>query len=222
MIAPADLQRIYTARFEAEAEYRNRVWRVLVGEFFQKFIPPDGCVLDLGCGYGQFINHVRCQEKYAIDLNLQAAACVASDVKLLAQDSAQCWPVPDESLDIVFSSNFFEHLPHKGALEGTVKEIRRCLKPGGRLIAMGPNIRFVGGAYWDFWDHYLPLTERSLEELLLTRKFHMERVTPRFLPYTMVGKKPKPTFLLSAYLKMPWAWRFFGQQFLVVAQRRDP
>jgi SAM-dependent methyltransferase len=125
-------------------------------------------------------------------------------------------------LDIVFSSNFFEHLPNKGALEDTVREIRRCLKPGGKLIAMGPNIRFVGGAYWDFWDHYLPLTERSVEELLVTWKFHMEFVTPRFLPYTMVGKKPKPTFLLSAYLKMPWVWRFFGQQFLVVAQRRDP
>ena len=64
-------------------------------------------------------------------------------------------------LDLVFTSNFFEHLPDKSSLGRTLEEIFRCLKPGGRLVAMGPNIRFTGGSYWDFWDHYLPLTEAS-------------------------------------------------------------
>ena len=68
---------------------------------------------------------------------------------------------------------------------------------------MGPNARYVAGAYWDFWDHYLPLTERSLGEALENRNFQILRAHSRFLPYTMLGKKPAPIFLIKAYLKMP-------------------
>jgi SAM-dependent methyltransferase len=219
MISPTDLQRIYAMRFDAEVGYRNQVWQILVREFFQAFIPDTACVLDLGCGYGQFINHVHCSEKYGMDLNPAASAHVNAGVRLLMQDCASPWGLADDSVDVVFSSNFLEHLPHKTAIADTVREMKRCLKPGGRFIAMGPNIRFIKGAYWDFWDHYVPLTERSLSELLLANGFQVERAVPRFLPYTMVGKKRRPIFLLFVYLKMAWLWRFFGRQFLVVARR---
>lgn len=39
-------------RFAGRQEYRNRVCQVLIGSFFQKFVPPEARVLDLGCGYG--------------------------------------------------------------------------------------------------------------------------------------------------------------------------
>jgi non-ribosomal peptide synthetase component F len=41
----------------------------LVTEFFSRFVPEDALVLDLGCGYGEFINNVRCRERYGMDLN---------------------------------------------------------------------------------------------------------------------------------------------------------
>ena len=50
--ADSDLQRIYALRFSANLEYRKSVWRILVGEFFQKLIPKNSAVLDLGCGWG--------------------------------------------------------------------------------------------------------------------------------------------------------------------------
>lgn len=46
---------------------------------------------------------------------------------------------------------FFEHLPDKAHLLRTLGQIRRCLKPGGCLIAMGPNIKYLPGRYWDFF-----------------------------------------------------------------------
>jgi predicted SAM-dependent methyltransferase len=58
------------------------------------------------------------------------------------------WDVPAESLDVVFTSNFLEHLPDKASVEQTVKEAGRALKPGGRLICMGPNVKYLPGAYW--------------------------------------------------------------------------
>jgi hypothetical protein len=63
----------------------------------------------------------------------------------------------------VFTGNLFEHLPGKTHLGHTLRAAFRCLRKGGRLIAMGPNIKFVPGAYWDFYDHHLALTKLSLQ-----------------------------------------------------------
>ncbi len=167
----ADLQRIYEARFAKTAAYRKRVWQVLVPEFFQQFVAPNDTVLDLGCGYGEFINEVRCGKKLAMDLNPDAPSHLDASVKFLEQDCSVEWQVEPASLNVVFTSNFFEHLPGKEALGRTLDEAHRCLAPGGRLIAMGPNIRYLPGAYWDFWDHYLPLTEMSLGEAVTNRGF---------------------------------------------------
>lgn len=218
--AAADLQRIYEARFRDNLDYRRRVWRVLIDTFFQQFIRPTDAVLDLGCGYGEFINQIRCGRKFAMDLNPDVPRRVAADVSAFLQDCSQPWQLPDESLDVVFTSNFFEHLPDKAALGRTLDQALRCLKPGGRLVALGPNIKFLSGAYWDFWDHYLPLTELSLKEALENRGCGMLWCVGRFLPYTMADGRRYPLVCLRAYLKFPPAWRIFGRQFLVVAEKK--
>lgn len=214
-----ELQSIYARRFRDNQAYRQSVWRVLVAHTFQKFVPPGGAVLDLGCGYGEFINAIEASAKYGMDLNAASATHLKPEVKLLQQDCSSPWPLAAESLDVVFTSNFFEHLPDKNVLTRTLQQAYRCLKSGGRLIAMGPNIKYVPGAYWDFWDHYLPLTEASLSEGLELVGFDIEVCHPRFLPYTMVGARQYPVFVLAAYLALPWAWRFFGKQFLVVGRK---
>ena len=214
-----ELQRIYSLRFQSNQAYRQRVWRLLVKHVFQQYVPADGAVLDLGCGYGEFINTVQARVKYGMDLNPASASHVAAEVKLLPQDCSTRWELPDSSLDVVFTSNFFEHLPDKATLARTLREARRCLKHGGRLIAMGPNVKHVPGAYWDFWDHHLPLTEASLSEGLTTNGFAVEVCHSRFLPYTMVRSREYPGWIVTCYLKMPWMWRLFGKQFLVLARR---
>src|SRR4030095_3830967 len=176
---PADLKRIYSARFAEHLTYRDRVWGVLAKEFFQQFIGLEDRVLDLGSGYGEFSRHIRCEAKFAMDLNPDARKHVDASVEFFEQDCSCRWPLPDSSLDAVFTSNFFEHLPDKVALGRTLDEIARCLAPGGRLIAMGPNIKFLPGSYWDFWDHYIPLTEKSLIEALITRGLTPTRIEDR-------------------------------------------
>ena len=214
-----ELQAIYSERFSAHIEYRRAVWRVLVSQYFSKFVPPDAHVLDLGCGYGEFINHVSCKKKLAMDLNTRAREYLSQDVDFILQDCCHAWPIPDDSLDVVFTSNFFEHLASKDALRKTLEQVRRCLKPGGRIVAMGPNIKYIGGAYWDFWDHHLALTHSSLSEALRVLGFDLDRVVQRFLPYTMVNRRRVPSVLVRMYLQVPWAWGFFGKQFLIVASK---
>ena len=217
--SPEDLQRIYGARFTDNLEYRRQVWSILVSDWFGKFVRGTDSVLDLGCGYGEFINTVSCAQKFAMDLNPDAPRFLDKDVKFLLQDCAACWALPEASLDVVFTSNFFEHLPDKAALGRTLDEIHRCLRPGGHLIAMGPNIKYLPGEYWDFWDHHIALTEASLKEALVTRRFEVKVCLPKFLPYTMATGPRYPVAFLRAYLKLPPAWAIFGKQFLLVATR---
>ena len=186
---------------------------------FSRWIQTDSTVLDLGCGHCEFINNVRCSQKFAMDLNPDAERLASSEVSVLKQDCSVAWSVPAQSLDVVFTSNFFEHLPTKYALEQNLFEAYKALRLGGCLIALGHNIKHLPGTYWDFFDHYLPLTELSLIEVLRKCGFEVVFCRDRFLPYTMSDGCEYPTWILHLYLKMPLAWSFFGKQFLVVARK---
>lgn len=214
-----DLQQIYRTRFAGNiSAYRRRVWSALCS-YFSEWISPSATVLDLGCGYCEFINSVQCGRKFAMDMNPDARELAAPGVAVIQQDCSSPWQVPPESLDVVFTSNFFEHLPNKDALERTINEAYQALQPGGRLIALGPNIRYVPGAYWDFFDHYLPLTELSTAEVMKKCGFEIELCRGRFLPYTMSDGREYPIWMLKTYLAMPVLWRLAGKQFLVVARK---
>jgi SAM-dependent methyltransferase len=214
-----DLGKEYQQRFAALVPYREAVWKILVRDFFQSYVNPNGTVLDLGSGWGEFIRNIRAQRRIAMDLNPDMPSRVGTGVETILQDCTQTWQVADNSLDVVFTSNFFEHLPHKDALRRTLQEARRCLKVGGRIICLGPNIRFLHGSYWDFWDHFLPLTDRSMVEILTLTGFAVERADPRFLPYSMSQGFTPPVGLISLYIRAPFLWPFFGKQFLLVARK---
>lgn len=214
-----ELSKIYHRRFVRTAAYRNRVWQVLTREFFNQWIRPDHTVLDLGCGYGEFINNIPATNKWAMDLNPDAPTHLQAGVRFLHQDCSAPWPLPDASLDAVFTSNFFEHLPDKECLNRTLRQALRCLKPGGRLIAIGPNIKYLHGEYWDFYDHHVYLTETSLGEAMEVEGYAIDRLIPRFLPFTMVSAPEYPMAFVRLYVAMPWLWWVKGRQFLVVARK---
>jgi SAM-dependent methyltransferase len=215
----AELEKIYSARFSGMEAYRNDVWNVLVNQFFSRWIKPEDSVLDLGCGYCEFINNIGAAQKFAMDLNPSAKDRVSRATRFIEQDCSAPWPLPDDSLDIVFSSNFFEHLPSKTALQATLIEAYRCLKPAGRLIALGPNVKLLTGEYWDFFDHHLPLTELSLSEALVIAGYKIDLALARFLPYTMSQGFRPPIWTLRLYLKVPLLWKLFGRQFLVIGKK---
>jgi SAM-dependent methyltransferase len=217
--SPDELKRLYGKRFAGKSEYRDQVWRVLVDEYFTRWLPARATVLDLGCGHCEFINNVRSDKRFGMDLNPDTIQQAAPGVQILAQSCSEPWAISDDSLDVVFTSNFFEHLYTKRDLRDTLMQAWRCLRPGGRIIALGPNIRYLPGAYWDFYDHYLPLTELSLGEGMTETGFTLEMQIPRFLPYTMSGGPQPPVWMLSVYLRLTVAWPLFGKQFLVVARK---
>jgi SAM-dependent methyltransferase len=213
-----ELQRIYNARFSGKTDYRTKVWRILA-PYFGQWFASTGAVLDLGAGYCEFINNATAGVKYAMDLNPDVHKLAGPGVTVLQQDCSEAWPLRVGELDAVFTSNFLEHLPNKAAVRTVLSNAYRCLKPGGRFIAMGPNIKYIPGAYWDFFDHYVELTELSLAEALLNCGFEIEKQVGRFLPYTMSQGSQYPVWMLRVYLALPLAWPIFGKQFLVVGRK---
>jgi len=217
-----DVSRLYEARFKTTGlEKRNKVWQVLCSAYFQKCIPETSTVLDLACGYGEFINNIKAAKKYGIDLNPDAPSHLLSEVTFHRIVATDLSVIPANSIDVVFTSNFLEHLRTKEECDVVMAQVKSVLRPGGKFIVMGPNIRYAYAEYWDYYDHYLALSHLSLAEGLTNAGFDIEQVIPRFLPYTMNNRTPAHPALIHAYLALPLAWKILGKQFLVTARKPE-
>ena len=113
-------------------------------------------------------------------------------------------------------SNYLEHLYSSDAVIEQFRVARQILRPDGRVIVLQPNIRLVGSRYWDYIDHRVALTEKSLVEAATIAGFTTERLTIRFLPYSTKGRLPVSAPLVRAYLAVPAVWRIMGKQTLYV------
>jgi ubiquinone/menaquinone biosynthesis C-methylase UbiE len=215
-----NLDLLYQGRFsEKEVESKSRIWEVLCRHFFQDYVSPNDTVLDLGAGYCDFINNIQCREKLAVDLNDDTPLLAHNNVTVQQASSTKLSFLADESINVVFTSNFLEHLRTKEEVLQTFNEIHRVLKKGGLFLILQPNIRHVGFEYWDFFDHHIALTEKSLIEGLLIKEFKIKRVISKFLPFTTKSKIPQYPFLVWLYLKIPLVWKIMGKQSFLVAEK---
>jgi SAM-dependent methyltransferase len=216
-----DIVRLYRKRFGARERTENDViWAVLCKEFFQNHVRPSDTVMDLGAGYCEFINHIQCANKIAVDLNDDTSSYAGTDVQVLKSSGSDMKQVADASVDVVFASNFFEHLPSKGEFLKTLREIKRVLRPGGRLLILQPNLRFLHGEYWDSLDHRLPLTDRTVVEALKLVGLRVVESHPRFLPDNAGESRPSlHPWIVRLYLQVPPMQWLLGKQALIIAAK---
>jgi len=216
-----NLSELYANRFDADDQaWKLRVWGVLWKRVFSRYVRPEDTVLDLGAGFCEFINAAEAKRKIAVDLNPRLPEFAHPEVETHCAPAQGLSFLADGEVDLVFTSNFLEHLPNKDVLTAVAQEVRRVLKPGGTFVIMGPNIRFLPGLYWDYYDHHIALTERSVAELLAITGFELAEVIPRFLPYTVKSSGPRWEWLVHLYLSArPLSARFLGKQFLLVARK---
>ena len=218
MTQPGDLDRLYGHRFsDDDSRSKLALWAEIVA-YLGRWIPADAAVLDIACDQGYFIRNVRAAERWATDIR-DVAASLGDGIHFVQVDGLElASAVPEGHFDVAFMSNYLEHLPTAEAVVRQLEQAQRVLKPGGRLIVLQPNMRFVGGAYWDFLDHRVALTDRSLAEAAHLAGFAIEKLIPRFLPYTTKGRLPSHPALVRAYLRVPLAWRVLGGQALLIAR----
>ncbi len=216
----SDLDTVYAHRFtDPEAMAKARMWREVV-RYLQRWIPPDGSILDLACDRGDFIRNVKARQRWASDVR-DVSAGLPPDVQFVQADGRELLGVlPPGGFDGIFMSNYLEHLPSSDAVIEQLQVCAGLLRSGGRVVILQPNIRLTGPAYWDFIDHRTPLTERSLVEAAEIAGFRTVAVVTRFLPYTTKSRLPSHPLLVRGYLAFPLAWRLLGRQTLYVGERR--
>ncbi len=123
---------------------------------------PGERVLDLGCGSGRFaaalVDHgcaVVAADVAERALARARAAAPGADLRLMEPDGAI--PAGHGEFDLVWCSEVLEHVPDAGALLG---EVRRVLRPSGRLLLTTPahgRLRRVLLAALRFDAHFDPL-----------------------------------------------------------------
>ncbi len=214
------LSDLYKLRFaEKYLPRKNAIWQVICDDYLQQFINLSDTVIDVASGYGEFLNNIKARKKIAFDLNPDAKKFLGEDTEFHHKPAISLGDIVHEEADIVFTSNFLEHLPDKKTLDMFIDQVWIALKPGGKYLILGPNLRYLPGEYWDFYDHHLGLTHLSLSEALQLKGFDIELCIDRFLPFTTQGALPTHPLLVRAYLKCPLAWRILGKQFFIVARK---
>jgi hypothetical protein len=96
--------------------------------------------------------------------------------------------------------------------------VARLLRRGGRVILIQPNFRYSWRSYFDDYTHRSIFTDVSLPAMLRAAGFNIEKVQPRFAPYSMQGTRvPLTSWLVKAYLLSPI--KPAAGQMLVIARK---
>jgi SAM-dependent methyltransferase len=173
-------------------------------------------VLDVASGAGFGLQMLRQAGACPIGLDYDAHAlsqvrCLESKARLVHADATRL-PFHAHSLDLVVSFETIEHVPDARAL---VSEVRRVLKPGGRLVlstpnrAFGPEVRHTQNPF-----HVREFTADELRDVLRARfddvKLYGQRPSPayRYVPYLMVVPRYEPAAIVWKILtRLPFPIR---------------
>ena len=136
---------------------------------FSQTIPKTARILDVGCGIKPYRHLFAGNEYVGIDVQGGGHDDKAKDVTHYFDGTNI--PFPEESFDIVISTQVFEHAKN---LEALVSEIHRVLKVGGTLFVTMPFV-------WP--EHEIPFDFRRLtsfghRELLERHNFFTEKIVP--------------------------------------------
>ncbi len=173
---------------DAPADPEPWAWRrrreLLLGE-----ARPGERVLDLGCGAGRFVAALRQAGADPVGVEIAEAAleraranAPGADLRLLEDDGSL--PLEHAAVDLVWCSEVLEHVADTAHL---LLEVRRVLRPGGRLLITVPfhgrvKAALIGllrfDAHFDPLGQHLRFYTRSSLTAVLEDGFEDVRVRP--------------------------------------------
>lgn len=218
-MAVTPIQAYYRRRFpKDEMNSRILLWKTLCDAYFQRYIPTASTVMEIGAGYCEFINNIQAKHKYAVDINPDTKKFASPGVTVLIRDANAIPETFNHTIDIIFMSNFLEHLEKKDDVLSLLTRVKRLLKRSGKLIVLQPNIDLTHEKYWDFFDHNIVLNTGSIREVFEICGYRIDTFIVRFLPYsTKHTLLPISPLLIRLYLSLPDILRPWAGQSLVIA-----
>lgn len=116
---------------------------------------PKGCLLDIGCGVGDFLRVVKDAgwEVSGIEPSSNAKVIASKRLGFTPLDPSETVTLSDASFDVITMWHVLEHVDD---LHGQVGSLQRLLKPGGRLVIALPNYESYDATFyqaaWAAWD----------------------------------------------------------------------
>lgn len=197
-------------------ESKNLIWDI-VGDFLDEHYGIDGTVVDVGAGYGYFLNGIEADTKLAIDHSRYPLAKTEPDVESLTGDVTDI-PLSDGAADVLMASNVLEHLTTED-IQVALSEFRRVLGEDGTLFIITPNFALAPRKYFDDFTHKSVLTHRSVSDLLDLSGFKKVDSVIRFLPFSSQQRLPVRQWLVRLYLALPFS-PFAGQSLFVAKPKQ--
>lgn len=196
------------------SEYHNYAddpgWRGILYEA-SIHLPPFARVRELGSAHGYFLHHALKAFSYdaqGIDISEYATSKGMALMphlvgRLSVANVANGLPWPDEDADMVFSSEFLEHMTPE-ALDSVLAEMYRVLKPGGLWlhkigIVVPDNHPFRQPTVEDHSAHFTHYTVKTREEWIAT-----------FEGMGLVENKELNDALDTRFANIDWVMRFFA------------
>jgi SAM-dependent methyltransferase len=171
----------YAEYFELE----DRHWwfvgrRRIFLSFLNSHLPPrpDGArrILDVGCGTGTMIGHLRRYgEVSGVDPSPEAVSfCRERGIEGVSRLDGLPLPFDDGRFDLVTAFDVIEHIDDDTA---TLRDLRRVLRPDGRLLVSVPAFRFLWGPQDEISEHKRRYTAGELAGRLRAADFSVLRLT---------------------------------------------
>jgi SAM-dependent methyltransferase len=196
---------------------RDTVWKALWRYVFRHRIAADDCVLDLGCGYGEFINNVTARRRIGLDMWPGIRKHLGPGVEGIVGSVTDLGGIDDASVDFAFASNLFEHISQADFAK-VLASLKTKLSARGTLTILQPNYRYAYREYFDDYTHVSIYSHVSLADFLVANGYEVIEVRPRFLPLTVKSRLPVSPLLIGLYLASPF--KPMGKQMLLVARPR--
>ena len=173
-------------------------------EMLAYFTQSPGRVLDVGCGQGSFGASLKAQhpqaEVWGVEPMAPAARSAAQVLDHVCVGNFDTGlQLPERSFDAVVFNDSLEHLPDTVA---ALALTRRLLKPGGRLVASIPNVR-----YWPHLKRYLFQGDWKYEDEGILDRTHLRFFTCRSIRRTLV----EAGFEVQSITGITPCWRGFRQ-----------
>jgi SAM-dependent methyltransferase len=232
MFSERELSALYPKDYYAYQEFSYSRWKnALKALLFFRTETSDpkfssaGRMLDLGCGTGWFLASMRDKgwQTYGVEINAAAADLGRKQAGLnVFSGTLQQASFPSDFFDYVRSNHSFEHISCPGE---TLDEIRRILRPEGKLLIGVPNVTGLNAKFFrQYWwylgapVHPFAYSVQTLSKLLRKHGFLIERVNYNsdysgilgscqiFLNRTNGRKSTEGRVINNPFLRIPAHW----------------
>jgi len=160
----------------------RQLWYKIGGGYAVSDIVVKGRFLDIGCGNGDTLEIAREMgaEAYGIELNPKSVKICCDKGLNVHCGTLENTRYPDDYFDIIWMSQVIEHL---SSPKHSLKEIKRILKPSGKLYIFCPNaesyLSKTFGKYWHGWHipfHFYAFTKETMKTLTIKCGFKIEKI----------------------------------------------